>query len=242
MSLALVFALTLVGASCNKGPDVTLALAKSPPSSVEGNVVSLDMSVTGVKIVKADGDTSGKSGHFHVFIDRDPVVQGDTIPKEAGIVHSAENPIKIYGLSIGEHRFTIVLGDGTHKRIDGDLEVSTTVRVKGPSVDGTAPAMIKEGDDLTVGLKAQGVKLIKPDGSRSKKTGHMHVLVDPAKPPMGGDLMPPPKPNEVIHTIDKEVTISGLTKGEHVLWVVLGDGTHHAFDPPVMDKLMVTVG
>jgi hypothetical protein len=36
-------------------------------------------------------------------------------------------------------------------------------------------------------------------------------------------------------------TVSGLEKGEHTIWVVLGDGTHKAFDPPVIDKLTVTV-
>ena len=37
---------------------------------VKGNVVSLDLASTGLTIVKADGDTSGKTGHYHVFIDR----------------------------------------------------------------------------------------------------------------------------------------------------------------------------
>lgn len=228
-------------ASCNVGENVSLSLAKAPPSSVRGNVVSLDMSVKGIEIVKADGDTSGKSGHFHVFIDRDPVAVGETIPKERGIVHSAEDPIKIWGLTPGEHTFAIVLGDGTHKRIQGDLEETATVDVKGPSVQGTAPATIDKGDDLTIGLKAQGVEIVKADGKRSKDTGHFHVLIDPSSPPQAGDVIPAPEDNKVIHTTESETTVKGLSTGEHTIWVVLGDGQHYAFDPPVMDKLTVTV-
>ena len=41
--------------------------------------------------------------------------------------------------------------------------------------------------------------------------------------------------------VESSTTITGLTAGEHIIWVVLGDGTHKAFDPPVMDKLTVVV-
>ena len=239
-SLVAACALALVAAGCMQGEEQSLEIT-DPPSSVDGNVVSLQANVKGIEIVKADGDTSGDSGHFHVFIDRDPVDVGEVIPKEPGIVHSAENPIKIYGLSEGEHTLTIVIGDGTHKRIDENLEEEVTVDVKGPSVDGSAPATIKEGDDLTVGLKWEGVEIVKADGKRSKDTGHLHVIVDPKTTPEGGDAIGAPVENKVIHTTENEVVVSGLTKGEHTLWVVLGDGQHYAFDPPVMDKLTVTV-
>jgi hypothetical protein len=241
-------ALLLLAAACAQTEEAekpekaekSFRLAK-PPSTVEGNVVTMKATVTGIEIVKADGDTSGDSGHFHVFIDRDPVDVGEVIPKEAGIVHTADNPIKVYGLSIGEHTLTVVIGDGTHKRFGEDLEQSATVDVKGPSVDGTAPATITGGSDLTIQLKAEGVEIAKADGERSNQTGHFHVLVDPSSPPKAGDLIPAPEENKVIHTTESSATVSGLEKGEHTIWVVLGDGQHYAFDPPVMDKLTVTV-
>jgi hypothetical protein len=240
MATAIAFALALVVVSCSQAPKQSLQIA-DPPHDIGGNVVSMHATVTGIEIVKADGDTSGDSGHFHVFIDRDPLAVGETIPKEAGIVHTADNPIKVYGLSVGEHTLTVVVGDGTHKRFGEDLEESVTVDVKGPSVDGTAPATIKEGDDLTVALKGQGVEIVKADGERSSKSGHFHVLVDPAQPPQAGEVIPAPEENKVIHTTEAAVTLAGLAKGEHIIWVVLGDGQHYAFDPPVMDKLTVTV-
>jgi len=208
------------------------------PSSVDGNVVTLPVDLAGLTIVKADGDTSGNSGHFHVFVDREPVAVGQVIPKERGVVHSADNPIKVWGLDPGRHTFTVVIGDGTHKRIRGDLKDSVTVDVKGPSVHGT-PSI--SGSDVTIALASAGVEIKKADGDTSGKSGHFHLLVDPAIPPKAGDVIPPAEPNKVVHTFGSSATITGLAAGEHVIWVVLGDGTHKAFDPPVMDKLTVTV-
>jgi len=236
----LAFALVLVSAACAQEPTQSMEIA-DPPSTVEGNVVSMEADVEGIEIVAADGDTSGDSGHFHVFIDREPVDVGETIPVEAGIVHTAENPITLYGLSVGEHEATIVIGNGAHERIGEDLEEQVTFEVEGPSVDGTAPATIQEGDDVTIELEADGVELVAADGERSDESGHFHVLVDPEDPPEAGDVIAAPKENEIIHTIEGETTISGLEEGAHTLWVVLGDGQHYAFDPPVMDKLTVTV-
>jgi hypothetical protein len=233
-------ALGVVVAACAQAETQSFTI-DSPPSSVRGNVVSLDATVEGIEIVPADGDTSGDTGHFHVFIDRDPVEVGETIPKEPGIVHSAENPIELYGLSTGDHTLTIVVGDGAHKRFGEDLEQEVTVDVKGPSVDGSAPATAKDGDDVTVGLKAEGVEIVKADGERSKESGHFHVLVDPEEAPAAGEVLPAAEDNKVIHTTESSAIVSGLKKGEHTLWVVLGDGQHYAFDPPVMDKLTVVV-
>jgi hypothetical protein len=206
--------------------------------SVKGNVVTLPVDVAGVEIVKPDGDTSGDSGHFHVFVDREPVAVGEAIPKERGVVHSADNPIKVWGLEPGEHEFTVVVGDGTHKRINDGLEDSVTVDVKGPSVWGKPTV---KGDDVTVDLMSSGVEIVKANGDRSGDSGHFHVLVDPATPLKGGEVIPAPEEGKVYHTTEGSATITGLSKGEHILWIILGDGTHTTFDPPVMDKLTVTV-
>jgi hypothetical protein len=238
----LACAFVFVAAACAQEPEEaaqSFELA-DPPSTIDGNVVSMDATVEGIEIVAADGDTSGDSGHFHVFIDREPVDVGEVIPVEPGIVHTTDDPIKVYGLSVGDHTLNVVIGDGTHERLDIQEE-SVTVEVEGPSVDGTAPATIKEGDDVTVELKSEGVEVVAADGERSEESGHLHILVDPESAPEAGELIPAPEENKIIHTIEDKATISGLEKGVHTLWVVLGDGQHYAFDPPVMDKLTVTV-
>lgn len=246
-ALAIFALIVLAGSACagtqkDEGTtDASLEIG-TVARSVDGNVVTLPVDVAGVDIVKADGDTSGDSGHFHVFVDNDPVAVGKAIPKERGVVHSADNPIKIWGLEPGQHEFTVVVGDGTHKRIKGDLEDSVIVDVKGPSVWGKAPATIDEGDDLEVELMNSGVEIVKPDGDRSGDSGHFHVIVDPVTPLKGGEVIPAPEEGKVYHTTEASATVTGLKKGEHTLWIVLGDGTHTTFDPPVMDKLTVTVG
>jgi hypothetical protein len=245
--LVLAVGLVLVGSSCAQkaektatpsGQSIALGNVKH---TVEGNVVTIPVIVHGLTLVKADGDTSHKTGHFHVFIDREIVDVGKLIPKEPGIVHTADNPIKIYGLTPGEHMFHIVVGDGLHRRFGAKLHLETKVDVKGPGVQGTAPATINKGDDLTVALKAEGVQIVKANGDTSGKTGHFHLLVDPATPPKAGDIIPAAVPNKIIHTFESSTTISGLGTGEHVIWVVLGNGVHRAFDPAVMDKKTVTV-
>ncbi|MEX2395098.1 MAG: DUF4399 domain-containing protein, partial [Actinomycetota bacterium] len=164
----------------------------------------------------------------------------ETIPVEAGVVHSAEEPPVLYGLPLGEHELTIVFGTGAHERI-GDVSDTITVDVEGPTVDLSGPATLDEGEDLELELTADGVDIGPADSKRTDGTGHFHVLVDPKTAPEGGDVIPPQVENSIIHTPEGETTISGLKKGDHTIWLVLGDGQHYAFDPPVMDRIKVTV-
>ena len=213
------------------------------PDTVEGNVVTIPVNIDGIEIVPADGDTSGETGHFHVFVDSDPPDEGDTIPVgQPGIIHSAENPIKLWGMAVGEHTIHVVLGNGAHTRIEQDIDLTFEVDVEGPSVDGTAPATLDEGETLEIELASEGVEIRTADGDRSGESGHYHVLVDPESPPEPKDVIPEASENEIVHTTEDSVEIEGLAKGAHTIWVVLGDGTHTAFDPVVMDKLTVTVG
>lgn len=227
---------TTTTTTSSAAPEVSLAVKSPAPGTVlKGNVARLEVSAEGIQIVKADGDTSGRSGHFHVFIDRDPVAPGAVIPKEAGIVHTAENPITLPGLGVGEHRLTVVLGDGVHRRL-GDAQAETTVKVTGPSLQATASAT-SAGQPVTVTIRVEGVTLAAADGDRSGRTGHLHLFVD-REPTAPGQ--PIPKEAGIIHTAETTVEVSGLAPGEHVIWVVLGDGVHIPFDPLVADKVVVT--
>lgn len=213
-------------------------VSPSSGAAVKGNVVDLDMAASGITIVKADGDTSGKTGHFHVFIDREPVAPGATIPKEPGIVHSASDPIQLTGLGVGDHTLTVVLGDGNHVRL-GTAASKVAVRVEGPSVDASAPASATLGQPVAVTVAVQGVSIVKADGDSSGKTGHLHLFVD-RDPTAAGQAIP--KEAGIIHTTETTVTVPAFTTaGEHTIWVVLGDGNHTPFSPSVLDKVLVTV-
>ena len=93
-------------------------VAPSDGATISGDSVELKLEVGGLTVVAADGDTSGKSGHFHVFVDQDPVAVGAVIPKVPGVVHSASNPVVVPDLSKGDHRLVVVVGDGAHQRLD----------------------------------------------------------------------------------------------------------------------------
>ncbi len=220
------------------GPTVTIS-SPADDAAVKGNVVNLDLEIAGFEVVKADGDTSGKTGHFHIFVDKEPVAAGAAIPKEPGIIHSTDDPVAVTGLSPGSHKLVVVLGDGTHARI-GTVQDEITVNVEGPSVDATAPATLAAGAPLSIDVVTEGVQLVKADGDTSGKSGHLHALVDRKPSQYMGQPLPAADP-AVIHSATSPIVVNGLTPGEHTIWIVLGNGSHIPFDPPVLDKLTVTV-
>jgi hypothetical protein len=223
----------------------TLQLSTAPTATVvSGNTATIALETSGIRIVAADGDTSGKTGHFHVFIDKDPVAAGQTIPKVPGVVHTAENPIQLTGLTDGDHKLVIVLGDGVHRRI-GDGQVVQTIKITGPTVHLTAPATLAAGQPLKVTATVEGVKLVKAADDTSKKdgsTGHLHIFVN--KPPVapGGAPIPSGDP-AIIHTAATTTDIPAalLKAGDNTIWVELGYADHRPFSPEIVDKVVVTV-
>jgi hypothetical protein len=248
--LALAAALALVTAACggddaDKASTATTAggptLSITSPASgahVGGNTVSLALDTTGIDIVKADGDTSGTTGHFHVFIDTDPVKAGEAIAKTPQIVHSADNPVVIPGLTVGDHTLRVVYGNGAHMRI-GNATDSVKVHVDGPELDATAPATLTAGQDLSIDVVVKGVTLVRADGVTDQTTGHLHAFVD--KPPVAPNAVIPSGDPQIIHSATSPIVVTGLAAGEHTIWIVLGDGAHVAFKNPVRDKIVVTV-
>jgi hypothetical protein len=207
-------------------------------ASIKGNVVTLDVEPRDIAIVKPDGDTSGRTGHYHVFIDRDAVAPGEVIPREAGVVHTADDPITITGLAPGSHRLVVVYGNGVHARI-GTAEAERTVLVEGPSVKASAPATVAAGQPVTVTMEVDGLSLVKADGDTSGRSGHLHLFVDTPPTPAGQPI--PLGDARIIHTADTTATIPDLPPGEHTIWVVAGDGTHVPLAAGVKDKVTVTV-
>jgi len=102
-----------------------------------------------------------------------------------------------------------------------------------------APATAKVGEPVTLEVKTEGVGIVAANGDTSGRTGHLHVFID--RPPSAAG-QPIPKDPTVIHTTEKKIALPAFTTpGEHTLWVVLGDGNHTPFAPPVMDKVTITV-
>ena len=220
-----------------EGDSAPLAFATRPPLVVQGNVVTLDLAVRGVSIVPADGDTSGRTGHLHVFVDRAAPEPGAAIPREPGIIHTTDTRVAVNGLSIGSHRFSVVLGDVAHRRM-GDAIAEADVTVQGPSVMASAPAVVPNGEPVPVQVTVEGLRLVAADGDRSGQSGHLHLFVD--RPPTP-DGQPIPREDGIIHTTDTTVPLSGLALGEHTVWVVAGDGLHTPVSPSAMARTTFVV-
>ena len=170
VAVAAVLLVAILGPATAWGEPPAISLGISGPAdgaTMNGNVAKLAMEVMGVTIVAPNGDTSGKTGHFHVFIDRDPVPVGTVIPEEKGIVHSETNPIVVPGLALGAHRLTVVIGDAEHRRIS-DATATTNVNVAGaaiqasdPATAGPAgPALARTGRAMRLELALAGVLLV----------------------------------------------------------------------------------
>ena len=81
------------------------------------------------------------------------------------------------------------------------------------------------------GLRGMGVA---PAGTDKPGTGHHHLLIDTALPPLDQ-----PIPNDAHHLhfgLGQTETTLDLPPGTHTLQLLLGDANHIPFDPPVMSK------
>ena len=217
------------GPPTSAGPPAVLAIVSPATGAVvAGNVVRLDLTSSGITIVPADGGTGSRRGHYHVFIDREPVDSGAVIPVAADIIHTADDPIVIPGLTVGSHRISVIFGDGTHRRI-GLNEASTSFTVAGPAIDASAPPNVSAGQPVVLTVVVEGLTF--------PEDGRLYVLVD-AEPPAVGEILP----DTVLQSSETTIAVPDLVPGTHTLWVLAGSEGRVPLDPPVMDKVMVTVG
>jgi len=207
---------------------VLAIVAPAAGTEIRGNVVRLDITGSGITIVKADGDTSGRSGHYHVYIDREPGEPRALIPIEAGIIHTTDDPIVIPGLRVGPHRITVVYGDGAHRRL-GFTEAATSFTVAGPSIQVPSPPNVPAGQSVVLQVAAEGLVL--------PEDGRLYVLVDRDPPPANEPIA-----DDVLVASGTTINVPDLAPGSHVLWVVAGSADRVPLDPPVMDRVTVTVG
>lgn len=218
-----------------------LEIAGIPEGGVVlGNTATLELNNPGVRIVEPDGDTSGRTGHFALFVDRDPVAVGDEI-KEAedeGVIEATESPVRISGLRPGPHTVAVVLADGRHRRMS-DRVVTAELRVEGVALQASAPPKTEPRQPVILSIEVQGVQVAPPNGDTSGATGHFAVFID-REPTAAGT--PVPEERGVIHTSDQVVAVPDLGSGEHFVWVMLVKGDKTPFDPFVADKVTFEVG
>jgi Domain of unknown function (DUF4399) len=88
------------------------------------------------------------------------------------------------------------------------------------------------------GLRNMGVA---PAGQDFPNTGHHHLLVDTTEPIIPNEPIPHDKQHLHFGGGETEVLLD-LPPGKHTLQLVLGDGNHISFDPPLLSKkITITV-
>ena len=119
-------------ASASATASPTLRLSTAPTATVvSGDTATIALDVSGIKIVAPDSDTSGKTGHFHVFIDKDPVPAGTLIPHAPGIVHTAATTTAIPAtlLKTGNNTIWVELGYADHTPFNPEIVDKVVVAV-----------------------------------------------------------------------------------------------------------------
>ncbi len=93
--------------------------------------VTLRVDVDGFRLIGADGDTSGQTGHLHAFIDREPTPAGEPIPTgQDDIVHFPQPTADLGDLAPGEHTVIVVAGDGAHVPFQPEVSDRVTFTVQ----------------------------------------------------------------------------------------------------------------
>ena len=85
---------------------------------LDGTDVLVHVEATGFEVRFVKNDTTGVTGHLHLFVDRAPVAAGGQIGFEEGIVHTANHEIRVPDLEPGAHTIWVVVADGTDAAFD----------------------------------------------------------------------------------------------------------------------------
>jgi Domain of unknown function (DUF4399) len=75
---------------------------------------------------------------------------------------------------------------------------------------------------------------VAPAGTSKPNTGHHHLLIDVALPPLDDPI--PSDKNHLHFGLGQTETFIDLPPGTHTLQLLMGDSDHIPHDPPVMSK------
>jgi hypothetical protein len=223
---------------------------------------TIHFGLRGMGVAPAGSDRAN-SGHHHLLIDTDLPPLSQPIPNDFNHLHFGAGQTEAeVTLTPGPHTLQLLLGDKDHIPHSPPL---MSERIKVNVVDQAAPQVAGGGGTSTrhpspanakvyfvmptdhsyvtktpiirFGLVGMGVA---PAGVEKVNTGHHHLMVDAALPPLDQ-----PIPNDFNHLhfgagqTEAQVT---LPLGVHRLQLLLGDENHVPHNPPVYSKVItVTV-
>jgi len=98
-------------------------------------------------------------------------------------------------------------------------------------VDGSTVA----GPDVTIRWRSENINIQDANGEQVDGIGHYHLILIEGKDGAHGLNAgePIPRPDNIIHTTNREHTFETLAPGSYTVYVVLGDGQHLPLNPTV---------
>jgi hypothetical protein len=214
----------------------------------------------GMGVAPAGSDREN-AGHHHLLIDTDLPPLDQPIPNDFNHLHYGAGQTEAeVTLSPGTHTLQLLLGDKNHVPHSPPV-MSERIRVlvaetpppasAGPSGGRHASppgarvyfeypndgAYAKPKLTIRFGLVGMGVA---PAGVDKANTGHHHLLIDTALPPLDQPI--PNDPNHLHFGAGQTQAEVTLPLGTHTLQLLLGDNNHVPHDPPLMSRpIKVTV-
>jgi hypothetical protein len=198
------------------------------------------------------GTDHPNSGHHHLLIDTELPPLNEPIPSDFNHLHFGAGQTEAQlSLQPGPHTLQLLLGDKDHiPHTPPVMSAPVHIVVSGtpataskfertPSPKGARVYFVGLGDGSYVtqnpiirfGLLNMGIA---PAGVAKPNTGHHHLLIDTALPPLDQ-----PIPSDFNHLhfgagqTEAQIT---LPLGMHKLQLLLGDENHVPHDPPVMSQ------
>jgi hypothetical protein len=228
--------------------------ATIPPKTI------VHFGLRGMGVAPAGSDRQN-SGHHHLLIDTELPPLDKPIPNDFNHLHFGAGQTEAeIDLAPGPHTLQLLLGDKNHVPHSPPLmsaRIKVMVAEQGPAqsvssatgrhpspagakvyfVQPTDGSYVSRTPTIRFGLVNMGVA---PAGFEKANTGHHHLLIDTALPPMDE-----PIPNDLNHLhfgagqTEAQITLS---LGTHTLQLLLADEKHIPHDPPVLSKpIRVTV-
>ncbi len=221
--------------------------------AVIGPTTTVHFGLFGMGIAPA-GTAKTNTGHHHLLIDAELPPLDQPIPNDENHLHFGAGQTEAeLTLPPGPHTLQLLLGDANHiphsppvmsERIHVTVAQSPSAAAEQPKPEAgrhTSPrgakvyiispangAYVPLTVTVEFGLANMGVA---PAGVEKANTGHHHLLIDTALPPLD---RPIPSDENHLHfgAGQTEATVT-LTRGRHTLQLLLGDANHVPHVPPV---------
>lgn len=238
-------------------PDATVYFIDLKDGQKVPPTFTVRFGLKGMGVVPAGIDRD-HAGHHHLLVDVEPPPFDGPIPNDPNHLHFGAGQTETeVTLPPGEHTLQLVLGDKNHVPHTPPV-ISDRIRVTvvDPSQTATSEATprvrraspkdakvyfvvprngstVLQNVVIRFGLINMGVA---PAGVEKPNTGHHHLLIDTALPPLDDPI--PNDPNHLHFGAGQTEARVRLPLGSHTLQLVLADEHHVPHDPPVVSEVI----